>query len=240
MKKKIRTFRKYFLMVMALFVIIPCIRAAYSSVDDSIIIEKNLFRPDRKRWIKEEQEPEVKPQPPKKDDRNLNAIVLYGTVITESLRRAVISTQPGRGSLQTDIYYVGDYAGGYLVKDIEHKRIVLLDEKSGEEYIIFSNEGKKSRTAARTEIRVRAHEPISVSAKDDASAPPPPPKAMSVDLLERRIKRSLRILERRDSDVVRKQVERDVERLEMFDSHLSGEARERVEQLKKLAREKLD
>ena len=42
---------------------------------------------------------------------------------------------------------------GYLLKKINEKSVVLEDGQSGEEYVIFLNDGKKNRTAVKTEIK---------------------------------------------------------------------------------------
>ena len=42
---------------------------------------------------------------------------------------------------------------GYLLKKINKKSVVLENGQSGEEYVIFLNDGKKNRTVVKTEIK---------------------------------------------------------------------------------------
>lgn len=42
---------------------------------------------------------------------------------------------------------------GYLLKKINEKSVVLEDVQSGEDYVVFLNDGKKNRTAVKTEIK---------------------------------------------------------------------------------------
>ena len=113
-----------------------------------IIIEKNLFSPDRKKWVSE---PPAKPgaQMAKKE---LNDLTLLGTIISGNQRYAVLRTKKetaAQSSMQP--YAKGDYVQGYFIKDIEEKKVTLLDETENLMYVVFINDQQKVRVAEKTE-----------------------------------------------------------------------------------------
>jgi len=112
----------------------------------AIISEKNLFRPDRKEWVIEEQDSKIVD---KKIDPN--ELELYGTIIIGDKKSALIhdkkSKSKGRGKAkennkQAEIYSLGDYVGGYVVSAIGEKRVVL--DYYGEKVTLYLHEGKES------------------------------------------------------------------------------------------------
>ena len=129
-----------------------------------LIIEKNLFSPDRKKWITE---------PPGKPDaqmakKELNDLVLLGTIISSRGRYAVLRTKketaPQNG-LQP--YTKGDYVQGYLVKEIDEKKVLLLDESANLEYVVFINNENKVRLAEKTEVKPEQPKPASEPKKPE-------------------------------------------------------------------------
>jgi len=117
---------------------------------DELIIEKNIFSPDRKKWVTE--------LPGKPDaqmaKKQLDDLVLLGTIISPQGRYAVLRTKketaPQNG-LQP--YSKGDYVQGYLIKEIDEKKVTLLDESQNLIYVIFINDEKKERLAEKTAVR---------------------------------------------------------------------------------------
>jgi hypothetical protein len=115
-------------------------------------VEKNLFSPDREKWTMEPYDrgsKEAKVKQGKIDD-----IILSGTIVSEKVKSAVLS-ESGKKKQQdkSSFYLEGDYMSGYLLKKINEKSVVLEDVQSGEEYVFFLNDGKKNRTAVKTEIK---------------------------------------------------------------------------------------
>ena len=108
-----------------------------SPLDYAMIGENNLFHPERK-IPPEKKEEKALPKP---------ELVLYGTIIHGDTSVAYIEdkksprTTPGRGERQ-QVVRKGDVFSGFVLKDIEHDRIVLA---RGEEVMVvhLSDETKK-------------------------------------------------------------------------------------------------
>jgi hypothetical protein len=114
-------------------------------------VEKNLFSPDREKWTMEPYDrssKEAKVKQGKIDD-----IILSGTIVSDKVKSAVLSESAKKKKEKSSFYLEGDYMSGYLLKKINEKSVVLEDGQSGEEYVIFLNDGKKNRTAVKTEIK---------------------------------------------------------------------------------------
>jgi len=137
--------------VLLFILLAPILSFSFSSADDSVIVEKNIFSPDREKWIMEPYDrssKEAKVKQGKIDD-----IILSGTIVSDKVKSAVLSESAKKKKGKSSFYLEGDYMSGYLLKKINEKSVVLEDGQSGEEYVIFLNDGKKNRTAVKTEIK---------------------------------------------------------------------------------------
>ena len=137
--------------VLLFILLAPILSFSFSSADDSVIVEKNLFSPDREKWTMEPYDrssKEAKVKQGKIDD-----IILSGTIVSDKVKSAVLSESAKKKKEKSSFYLEGDYMSGYLLKKINEKSVVLEDGQSGEEYVIFLNDGKKNRTAVKTEIK---------------------------------------------------------------------------------------
>ena len=138
--------------VLLFILLAPILSFSFSSADDSVIVEKNLFSPDREKWTMEPYDRtsrEAKVKQGKIDD-----IILSGTIVSDKVKSAVLSESGKRKQGKSSFYLEGDYMSGYLLKKINEKSVVLEDGQSGEEYVIFLNDGKKNRTKnVKTEIK---------------------------------------------------------------------------------------
>ncbi len=205
----------------------------------SIIVEKNLFSPDRKKWEEPADKKPVQKQTVKKNT-NINKINLYGTIIAGDRRYAVLRAtkkRMRRGAGYDTPYQLGDYIEGYKIVEIVRKQVVLRDEDLNEDYNVFVSEEKKDRAALKTEIKqesadVKVVGEGAVSAKDTAQEksekkkPPKPKKAVTQKVLLKRMDRSLRLLKRRDSALVKKQAKRDLDRLKKLLPYMSDKEQE--------------
>lgn len=90
-------------------------------VDFTIIADQNLFHPERK-IPPEKKEEAAMPRP---------EFVLYGTIITDNMSFAYLEDKksprstPGRGKRQTALKK-GDSMSGYILKEIEHDKVVMV------------------------------------------------------------------------------------------------------------------
>ena len=207
-----------------------------------IIVDKNLFSPDRTKWVMDRPRKGKKEAKTVVESRKLASLELYGTIMAGERRYAVMRTQkPARGkSRGSSLYMPGDYAGGYLIKEIGRRKVVLQDEGSNEEFEIYINEGKKDRSAVKTEIRQAA---LGESEKGRTSKEstrkksirkvPRPKKAQTSSSLRKMLKRDLRVLKSKNSTLVRKQAERDYKKLEKLLPFMSDKERSEVSEMKK-------
>ena len=141
--------RRYSVLLFILFA--PILSFSFSSADDSVIVEKNLFSPDREKWTMEPYDrssKEAKVKQGKIDD-----IILSGTIVSDKVKSAVLSESGKKKQEKSSFYLEGDYMSGYLLKKINEKSVVLEDVQSGEDYVIFLNDGEKKSTAVKTEIK---------------------------------------------------------------------------------------
>jgi type II secretory pathway component PulC len=114
-----------------------------NAVDYTIIADQNLFHPERK-IPPEKKEEAALPKP---------EFVLYGTMITDNMSFAYIEDRksprstPGRGKRQTALKK-GDTMSGYILKEIEHDKVVMV---KGEDILtvkVIDSSVKKDREAA--------------------------------------------------------------------------------------------
>lgn len=113
-----------------------------------IIIEKNLFSPDRKKWVSEPKS--GKKAADKQPVKEINDLMLLGTVISGPTRYAVIRTKKNITKTAFQPYMKGDYIQGYLVKEIKQKKVILLDETENSKYTLYIDNDKKERVAEKT------------------------------------------------------------------------------------------
>jgi hypothetical protein len=170
---------------------------------------------------------------PKKDKKKLKKIELFGTVIAGKKRYAVLRTKKSRR--KNKFYMVGDYISGYLIKEIDRKRVVLRDDSENEDYIIFINEGKKSRSAAKTEIKAEApsEKPKKGKKARKKKRKPKPKKAKDAQFLMKRLKRDVEVLRQKDSKLVERQAKKDYEKLKKLLPHISDKDSREASELKK-------
>jgi hypothetical protein len=141
-----------FTMILAYGSIILTARGQADEATYALIVNKNLFSPNRTAWVMNETQktPRIVPKNvPRIDDKKVH---LLGTVITVKKRRAVISTSPRSSRKDTEIYTVGDYLQGYLVKEIEPKKVVLVNQLLNEECILFVKADRSQRTQEKTPL----------------------------------------------------------------------------------------
>ncbi len=128
-----------------------------------IISEKNLFRPDRSEWIIEKTDSDL-PQKEVDPDK----LELFGTIIVGDKKSALIykekprekgkrtrKSRSRRGSKpgETELYSLGDYIGGYIVSEIEEKRVVL--DYFGETLTLNLQNGKEPTKGDVTPLDVK-------------------------------------------------------------------------------------
>jgi len=128
-----------------------------------IISEKNLFRPDRSEWVIEKTDSNL-PQKEVDPDK----LELFGTIIVGEKKSALIYNEKprekgkrarktrssrGRKRGETELYSLGDYIGGYIVTEIEEKRVVL--DYFGETLTLNLQDGKEPTKGDVTPLDVK-------------------------------------------------------------------------------------
>jgi len=202
-----------------LFLLAPLCSPLRVCAEEDVLIEKNLFSPERKKWVMED--PKDKKPEAEKVKKEIADITLFGTVIAGEERYAVLrSKKKAKPDVDSKTpYAVGDYVSGFLVAAIEPKRVVLRDESEGREYQIFVNDESKDRSVEKTEIKMAepsGDNAIGVPTRRKGRTPPPPRKVDNVDQVKAKVQRSLDILKTKKSELVRKQAERDLQKLEQM------------------------
>lgn len=134
-------------------------------VKTDIIIEKNLFSPDRKKWVSEPAS--AKKSSDKLAKKEINDLILMGTAIRGKDRYAVLHAKKDATKAGFKPWMKGDYVQGYLLKEIEEKMVVLQDEAENKEYILYLNDDKNERVAEKTAVKVEQPQP---GAEDAAGA----------------------------------------------------------------------
>jgi len=190
----------------------------------AIISKKNLFHPERKEWIMEKTAVDTKKTVPKID---LKQIKLLGTVIAGNEKRALIKTtlkkSPGK---DTYIYMKGDYIEGYLLKEIEEKKVLLSNTESNDSVELFLHEGVTQRSSEKTDVTTPAAPPA--EEKKNLRQ-----KEVTSKELTERMKQAKGILKNKDNKNVRQQVERDFKKLQENFSIMSAQERNDAISLKK-------
>ena len=128
---------------------------------------------------------------------------------------------------------LGDYVSGYLVKEIDRKKVILGDEDTNEEYELFINEGKKNRSAVKTEIKEDPKVTTTGKKDDQKKKKRNRKKTLSSQQLKKRIEKDLKVLRTRKSKLVMRQAEKDLKKLEELGDFLSANDREKLRDYKK-------
>lgn len=220
----------------SLFLICALLCASGNNVfaedNDDLIIEKNLFDADRKKWIMEEPK-EKKSEPGKEIKKEIAEISLFGTIVAGNTRYAVLRTKKGDKKDGNEPYMVGDYIGGFLVKEIDARRVTLRDESDSKEYVIFINDEKKDRTAEKTEIK--AEEPEKARKAEGAKEgekKKPVKQGESGDMMKKRVQKNLDVLKSNKSDLVIKQAEKDFQKYEKVAPMMNEDERQELIRMK--------
>jgi hypothetical protein len=210
----------------------------------AIISKKNLFHPDRKEWIMESSDKKAdsaQPNVPKLDPQKVQ---LKGTVIVGDERKAVVSTagsilKPGgraatkASPASAEIYMVGDYIEGYLLKEVNEKNILLSSPDGQDAVTIFLHEGSKQRSGEKTPVPAASPAVVEQPIVRQAGETP--------QMIQERMKKSMEALKSRDSDRLRQQVERDFNRLQRhFPAMSPQEQQEAILMKKELDRKKAE
>jgi hypothetical protein len=124
---------------------------------NDIIIEKNLFSPERKKWVSEATP--GKQSADKLAKKEINDLMLMGTAIRGRERYAVLHAKKDESKGGFRPWMKGDYVQGYLLKEIEEKMVVLQDESDNKEYILYMNDEKKERVAEKTALKPEPTKP---------------------------------------------------------------------------------
>jgi hypothetical protein len=201
--------------------------------EESIIVEKNLFHPERRKWLMEDkainQGEKINNQIKKK---LLENIVLYGTLQSDDYDYAIIRTKKTRRkNHQNNLFMEGDYVDGYILAEINKKSIVIKDNERDKHYEIFLNEGKKDRKPVKTTITRKRRSPSSRKISMQKSRKPK--KALTANVLKKRVNRSLNILARKKNKLVIKQAEKDFKKLDRLMPYMSDADIREVIKLKK-------
>jgi len=142
-------------------------------------------------------------------------------------RKALIKNSVKRGAEDAaDIYRPGDYIEGYLLKEIDEKKVLLSNAEFNDSVELFLHEGSATQRS---------------SEKTDVTMPAPPAeekktfrkRAVTTRDLTERMKQSQKLLKQRDSQNVRTQVERDFKKLQGHFADLSEQEQQEVILLKK-------
>lgn len=207
-----------------------------SLAEDSVIVEKNLFHPDREKWTMEPYDRSSKESKVKQG--KVDDIILSGTVVSDKVRTAVLSESSKRKKEESSVYLEGDYMSGYLLKKINEKSVVLEDVSLGEEYVVFLSDGKKSRTAVKTEIK---DDPVQKTVDKDLNKQRADKVKQEIEgnstderlRLKETLENSLDRLEKNKSGSVSKQVENDLRKLRRFYPQMTDEEKKEVRDLGK-------
>jgi len=226
-----RTERKCFFnpaVIAGISLIAVCINAGAADEPYSLISKKNLFSPDRKEWIMEKTDSkanEAKKAVPKID---LKQIKLMGTVIVGNERKAVIKNSLKKGSgKDADVYMTGDYIEGYLLKEIDEKKVLLTNTDTNDSVELFLHEGAAQRSTEKTDVTMPAPE---IKPEKPRYAPK---KAETGRDLINRAQKTMQVLNNNSSDLVKKQAERDMEKLDKLMGSMSDEERSEAIQLRR-------
>ena len=193
-----------------------------------MISKKNLFSPDRKEWIMEKTDSKANEAKKAVSKIDLKQIKLTGTLIVGNERKAVIKNSLKKGSgKDADVYMTGDYIEGYLLKEINEKKVLLTNTETNDSVELFLHEGAAQRSTEKTDVTMPAPE-----IKPEKPRYAPKKGETGKDLINR-AQKTMQVLTNNSSDLVKKQAERDLEKLDKLMGSMSDEERSEAIQLRK-------
>lgn len=205
-----------------------CINAGAADEPYSLISKKNLFSPDRKEWIMEKTDSKANEAKKAVSKIDLKQIKLMGTVIVGNERKAVIKNSLKKGSgKDADVYMTGDYIEGYLLKEINEKKVLLTNTDTNDSVELFLHEGAAQRSTEKTDVTMPAPE-----IKPEKPRYAPKKGETGKDLINR-AQKTMQVLNNNSSEMVKKQAERDLEKLDKLMGSMSDEERSEAIQLRK-------
>ena len=226
-----RTELKYFFnpaVIAGISLIAVCINAGAADEPYSLISKKNLFSPDRKEWIMEKTDSKANEAKKAVSKIDLKQIKLTGTVIVGNERKAVIKNSLKKGSgKDADVYMTGDYIEGYLLKEIGEKKVLLTNTDTNDSVELFLHEGAAQRSTEKTDVTMPAPE-----IKPEKPRYAPKKGETGKDLINR-AQKTMQVLNNNSSEMVKKQAERDLEKLDKLMGSMSDEERSEAIQLRK-------
>lgn len=226
-----RTERKYFFnpaVIAGISLIAICINAGAAEEPYSLISKKNLFSPDRKEWIMEKTDSKANEAKKAVSKIDLKQIKLMGTVIVGNERKAVIKNSLKKGTgKDADVYMTGDYIEGYLLKEIGEKKVLLTNSETNDSVELFLHEGAAQRSTEKTDVTMPAPE-----TKPEKPRYAPKKGETGKDLMNR-AQKTMQVLKNNSSEMVKKQAERDLEKLDKLMGSMSEEERSEAIQLRK-------
>jgi len=206
-----------------------CINAGAAEEPYSLISKKNLFSPDRKEWIMEKTDSKANEAKKAVSKIDLKQIKLMGTVIVGNERKAVIKNSLKKGSgKDADVYMIGDYIEGYLLKEIGEKKVLLTNTDTNDSVELFLHEGAAQRSTEKTDVTMPAPPEI----KPEKPRYAPKKGETGKDLINR-AQKTMQVLNNNSSEMVKKQAERDLEKLDKLMGSMSDEERSEAIQLRK-------
>jgi hypothetical protein len=123
---------------------------------------------------------------------------------------------------------------GYLLKKINEKSVVLEDGQSGEEYVIFLNDGKKNRTSVKTEIKKDSTQRKTKKQRTAKEKKDMAGKSADESLrIKEGLRKSLDRLEKNKSRAGLKKAENDLRKLRKLYPQMTGEEKKEVGDLGK-------
>jgi hypothetical protein len=208
------------------FCSVPAANARAAEDPYAIISKKNLFHPERKEWIMEKTDGKAGDAKKAVSKIDLKQIKLIGTVISGNEKKAIIKNSLKRSTgKDVDTYMTGDYIEGYLLKEIEAKRVLLSNAESNDSVELFLHEGATQRSSEKTDVTMPS---MPVEEKKNIRQ-----KSVTTSDLTERMKQSKNILSQRDSPHVRQQVERDFKKMQEHFSDMSEQEQQEAILLKK-------
>ena len=193
-----------------------------------MIAKKNLFSPDRKEWIMEKTDSKANEAKKAVSKIDLKQIKLMGTVIVGNERKAVIKNSLKKGTgKDADVYMTGDYIEGYLLKEIGEKKVLLTNTDTNDSVELFLHEGAAQRSTEKTDVTMPAPE-----IKPEKPRYAPKKGETGKDLINR-AQKTMQVLKNNSSEMVKKQAERDLEKLDKLMGSMSEEERSEAIQLRK-------
>ena len=136
-----------------------------------VVVEKNLFSPERKG--PEPESGDEKEKDTVEGEKGPGNILLYGIVVKGSYRKALLSNPDRTKDKRRFVWVsVGDSLGDYKLVDIQSEKVFL--EKGGKRYELSLYAGKKRRNLPRPKKSIPTR-PVPRATKKKKSLPVPRP-----------------------------------------------------------------